>query len=248
MSISKYPQLVAFAKDNPLPKSPASLALGILDVASLLVACKGQEAQRWDSMAMSLMYAASASAYPGAFLSNPAMLLDTKSSGPFGVCMGGHGAGCFFSYTHYQEDSLGPALLLPAFSPRTMRSAISASGYAKAIALLLAQGFLAEASMRSAGAELDLDGFAKGGKEAAVERASMRLVFDREHIARLDHLRTSAGMKAARLAISDDKPGLFDAAREALLSLANRRIAEEEAEIIAAQVTTAPRERKLACL
>lgn len=250
MSTSKYPQLIAFAKENPLPRDAAGLALGILDVATLLVACKSREAKLWDSMSLSLMYAERASAYPGAFLSNPAMLLDTTSSGPFWSSMGGHGAGCFFSYSHYQEDSLGPALLLPGFSPRTMPSAIPARGYAKAIALMVSQGFLASASMSVVGSDLSLDDFAKGAKGfGPIERASMRLVFDREHIAALDHLRTSLGMKAARLAISDDKPGLFDdAARDGLLALANRKAVEEEAESIAKHVEVASPRTKAATL
>lgn len=245
---SKYPQLVEFAKQNPLPSDPQSLAFGILDVASLLIACKRQEALRWDSMSFSLMYEARASAYPGAFLSNPAMLLDTRSSGPFGVSLGGHGAGCFFSYSHYQEHSLGPALLLAAFSPRTMRPAITVAGYAKAISLLLSEGFLASASIASSPSPLGLDDFANeslGHDE--VPRASMKLTFDREHIFLLDHLRTDIGMRAALLAISDDKAGLFDNdSRTRLLALATRRAAESEAQQIAecaiqASKSSAPR-------
>lgn len=231
---TKYPQLIKFARDNPLPTDALGLSLGILDVASLLVACLHREAARWDSMSLSLMHEARASAYPGSRLSNPAMLLNTRASGPFGPSQGGHGPGCFFSYSHYQENSLGPALLLAAFSPRTMRPAISAVGYAQAIALLLSGGFLASARMYSGSSELSLDDFVKEAPGTEnVPRASMSLEFHREHIVRLDRLRTDIGMRAALLALSDDKANLFgNDARENLLALATRRSAESEASLI----------------
>lgn len=237
---TKYPQLIKFARDNPLPTDALGLSLGILDVASLLVACLHREAARWDSMSLSLMHEARASAYPGSRLSNPAMLLNTRSSGPFGPSQGGHGPGCFFSYSHYQENSLGPALLLAAFSPRTMRPAISAAGYAQAIALLLSGGFLASARMYSGSSELSLDDFvneAPGSEN--VPRASMSLEFHREHIVRLDRLRTDIGMRAALLALSDDKANLFgNDVREKLLALATRRSAESEASLIEASLSS----------
>lgn len=237
---TKYPQLIKFARDNPLPTDALGLSLGILDVASLLVACLHREAASWDSMSLSLMHEARASAYPGSRLSNPAMLLNTRSSGPFGPSQGGHGPGCFFSYSHYQENSLGPALLLAAFSPRTMRPAISAAGYAQAIALLLSGGFLASARMYSGSSELSLDDFvneAPGSEN--VPRASMSLEFHREHIVRLDRLRTDIGMRAALLALSDDKANLFgNDVREKLLALATRRSAESEASLIEASLSS----------
>ena len=157
-------------------------------------------------MRLGLQYRAQANPYPGAFLSNPAMLLDTQSQSEWGPSFGGHGAGCFFAYAHYHEDTLGPALLLGAFSPRTQAAARPLKLYAQAMMLLAQQGF-AQASMSAGSCEgLSIEDFAQGlGAKSAY--ASMSLAFDAPFLSKLDHLRTDTAMEAVKLALEDQERG-----------------------------------------
>lgn len=232
-------RLAQFAAEHPLPRTPEGMAAALLDIAALLVACKGGEAKRWESMSLGLQYRRKANPYPGAFLSNPALLAEASGQSSYGKSHASFAAGCFFSYPHYQESTLGPALLLPAFSPRQSAAARPLRLYAQALQWLVREGW-AEAARASAGG-LGLDQLAKGGA-GRVDYASLSATFNAGAISRLDGLRTDAAMEAARLALSGDEDGAMGAslftpsAKAGLERLIARREAERAAELIAQEI------------
>ena len=228
--VSKYPLVVQFSMENPLPKTPRGLADGLLDVATILCAC-ATDSPNWDDLSISMSYRGAPERYPGAFLSNPSFLPNTTSHGPHGSSYGSLTAGCFFSYAHYQEDSLGTALLLPAFSPRTQKAKRSIGLYAQALQLLLKEGHLSKAGLRIDSQQNLLDQAANDPKQfAKTNRAWLEMSFDKNCLSLMNHLRTDLAPKAIRLALTDTKTGLFtEITRDRLDSLACAREAAMEA-------------------
>lgn len=137
-------RLIEFSRQNPLPRSTEAMAEALLDLAVLFF-CRNDLPMDGE-LDLTLIYRDGTSAHPGAFLSNPAVLPSTRSP----CSTGSFGCGFMFAYAHSQEDTLGPAPLLCAASPRTIRPGASPRLYAKALLLLLARG---DASRVSSGFE-----------------------------------------------------------------------------------------------
>lgn len=236
--VSKQQEVADFAASHPLPETAEGLALGLLDIASILVACKYPESDHWDSMSIDIIYRHRAEEYPGAFLSNPALLLNTVGVTKHGNSLASHGAGCFFSYAHYQDDSLGPALLMGAFSPRTRKPELSARHYASALLLLKADGFIHHASVSLGDHGPTLESVADGSTpESSLNHVFFNMSFHRVHRAKLTHLRSDLSARAIELALSDFKPGLFlESTRERLSALVLERSATAEAHTLATHV------------
>lgn len=205
---SKYAQILAFAKANPLPRTAEGLADALMDMTTILIACH-HESKGWDSVDLGLAYRGHANPHPGAFLSNPAMLPNTFSRTLHGTCSGSLTAGCLFSYPYYHEDGLGPALLLTAFSPRTRKPQLSAALYARAL-ILLKRGSLI-ASARLDGLASLAQAAAGDAKAADLSRCYFNMTLSAPHIASASAsaLRTDLAARCIELALSDPKPGLF---------------------------------------
>jgi hypothetical protein len=214
---SKYSEVLAFARAHPLPSTAEGLADGLMDVAAMLIATKADSAY-WTQLNLSIIYTHRANPYPGAFLSNPALLPDNIIDYPHGArSFGSLTAGAFFAYPHYQEDSLGQTLLLAAFSPRTRKPVCSASLYAQALLHLQDQGLIEKGGSH----KHTLQALASGSvplKER--QHCSFNMVLASAHIQKATEIRTELGARAIECALSDDKAGLFtEATRARLLAL-----------------------------
>lgn len=208
---TKYPEVVAFAKDHPLPKKTEDMADALLDLASIFMACKKHESASWDSLQLQIIHHGYASKYPGAFLSNPAFLPNTTSITKDGYkCLGSHTAGGFFSYSHYQDDSLGTALLMGAFSPRTQKPSRAPSLYAKAMLFMIGRGDIHQANARSTDG-IGLKEIAQGSALGPRPSVFFSIEFDKIQLSKLGELRLDASADCIDLALSDDKQGLFSA-------------------------------------
>lgn len=230
-----YQQVLDFAKDHPLPQEPHLLALHLLDVVTLLRHCQWGLFKRCDEVNISLSYHQKANPFPGAFLSSPALLMNTVEhhgtpENPM-KSMGGYGAGCFFSYSHYHENSLAQVLLMSAFSPRTEASSAPLSAYLQAMMHLHQAGLIekfhiygSDLTDRSA-EEIILDPALD-----QVSYASMSMTFCPKHQASLGQLYTPTAAKACELALTDMGQGVFSLeTREKLTHLTNAYRAAFEA-------------------
>lgn len=208
-------EVLAFAQANPLPRSIEGLALGMLDIAAIFRACNESSSPTWETLSLTLPYRNRADRFPGAFLSNPACLPNTTGSRDGMGFMASHTAGGFFSYNFYQECSLGPALLLCAFSPRSKKPARSPKSYAKAALWLFERGLIAQTEASGAHSVADI---ASGAAPASyLSHFFLTLNFERRHIEGLGELRTDLAALAIDFALSDDKSDLFSTKTRGLL-------------------------------
>ena len=216
--VSKYAQVLDFAKANPLPKTAGGLADALMDMAAILIACQ-EGSRHWDSVDLCIIHHARASPHPGAFLSNPALLPSTVSTTATSKSFGSLSAGCLFSYPYYQDDSLGTVLLLTAFSPRTRKPRLPASLYAQALVLLMDRGLIDSAGLSG---PHNLARAASGNlKVGDLLDSHFSMGLSKEHIAATSSLRTDLAVRAIELALTSDKADLFtDATRARLLALA----------------------------
>jgi hypothetical protein len=223
MTTDRSAEVLAFAKANPLPRSTEGLALGMLDVAAIFKACNETSAPTWDKLSLTLPYRARAERYPGAFLSNPACLPNTSGKQEGYAFMASHTAGGFFAYNHYQESSLGPALLLCAFSPRTRKPSRSPKSYAKAALWLVERGLIASADTSGAYSLQEIaDGTAPSSE---LDFFFLTIDLERRHIDGICELRTDLAARAVEFALGDDKPDLFsNKTRGHLAGLAAKRL------------------------
>lgn len=230
---SKYPKVVAFAKDHPLPKKADAMADALLDLACIFMACKKSESASWDSLRLEIIHHGYASEHPGAFLSNPALLPNTSSTTKDGYkSFGSHTAGGFFSYAHYQEDSLGTALLMSAFSPRTQKPARAASLYAKSMLLMIERGDIAKASAHASDG-ISMDDIARGVALTPNTSVFFSIEFDKTQLSKLGALRLDASADCIDFALSDDKQGLFSTSpRDDLGKISAARRSLQEARTI----------------
>ena len=224
-------RLAAFARENPLPRRPEEMAEALLDLAALFFSRNDLPAG--GELDLTLIYRDSADACPGAFLSNPAVLPNTRTPGAYGWSLGSLGCGFLFSYPHYQEDTLGPALLLCAASPRTRRPAAPPSLYAQALLLLFERGDSARVGDRQA-----LERIADGTTpRSELRHWSSSYGFDAAGAARL-RARGVAMARSAdclRLALEETKPDvLSERSRLTLSQWASRADAASEAAALAA--------------
>ena len=228
-----YKKIIEFSKENPLPKTVEGLADALMDIVKILCEIRMKK-KSWDRLSIHMSYRGSEESYPGAFLSNPCFLPSTVNKIGGALAYGGMPAGCFFKYPHYQEDSLGPALLLCAFSPRTLKAKRSAMLYAQAMMLLVEESRASEVSVNVNNDKLNGEEILKKVDFLkSVKSASFNLTFNKEQLSRLTHLKTDLAAKAIRLALTDKKSDLFDeSSRKILASLASEREAMMEANVL----------------
>jgi hypothetical protein len=231
---SKYPEVVAFAKNHPLPTKIDAMAAALLDLSCIFMACKKHESLSWSSMHLDIIHHAYAREYPGAFLSNPAFLPTTRADTHYGSqCISSHTAGSFFSYPHYQDDSLGPALLLGAFSPRTHQPSRPASFYAKSMLLMMERGDISQACARTGVEHIRLHDIANGAQLGTHTTVFFSIEFNAMQLSKLGSLRLNSSADCIDFSLTDHKPGLFSPnTRDELYKLSSARRSVQEAESI----------------